>query len=163
MKPVHPLLWSGSVHASLIKGGRELSSYPDQCVLSVERRTIPGETPRSVKTELEDIVRAPGKRRIRPSRRWCGAAWIVRRSRPRRRRRSVMATREAAAQVLGKEPQIAGVPFWTDAALLSAQGIPSLLFGPAGAGAHAAEEWVDLESVRQCAEVYLQTAVDFCA
>ena len=48
MKPVHPLLWSGSLHASLIKGGRELSSYPDQCVLSVERRTIPGETPRSV-------------------------------------------------------------------------------------------------------------------
>src|SRR5512143_3665836 len=56
LKPAHPLLWSGSVHASLIKGGRELSSYPDQCILSVERRTIPGETPRSVKTELEDIL-----------------------------------------------------------------------------------------------------------
>ena len=74
----------------------------------------------------------------------------------------VIATRAAAAQVLGKEPQIAGVPFWTDAALLSAQGIPSLLFGPAGAGAHAAEEWVDLESVRQCAEVYVRTAAAFC-
>src|SRR5574340_730909 len=56
MKPVHPLLWSGSIHASLIKGGRELSSYPDQCVLSVERRTIPGETPPFVKSELEDLL-----------------------------------------------------------------------------------------------------------
>ena len=57
LKPVHPLLWSGSVHASLIKGGRELSSYPEQCILSVERRTIPGETPRTAKEELAGIVR----------------------------------------------------------------------------------------------------------
>jgi len=69
-----------------------------------------------------------------------------------------MAARVAASQVLGKAPQIAGVPFWTDAALLSTAGIPSLLFGPAGAGAHAAEEWVDLASVQACSEIYLQTA-----
>jgi acetylornithine deacetylase len=40
----HPLLGGGSVHASLIKGGTELSTYPARCVLSVERRTVPGET-----------------------------------------------------------------------------------------------------------------------
>ena len=45
-------------------------------------------------------------------------------------------------QVLGRPLEIAGVPFWSDAALLSAQGIPSLLFSPSGSGAHAAEEWV---------------------
>lgn len=161
LKPAHPLLWSGSVHASLIKGGRELSSYPDQCVLSVERRTIPGETPRSVKTELTDIVHRLAK--ADPS-----FKAVVRRGLHRTPLETpesaaiVLATRVAAAQVLGREPQIAGVPFWTDAALLSAEGIPSLLFGPAGEGAHAAEEWVDLESVRQCAEVYLQTAIQFC-
>ena len=54
-------------------------------------------------------------------------------------------------------------PFAGDAAaLISAQGIPSLLIGPSSAGAHAAEEWVDLESVRQCAEVDLRTTVEFC-
>jgi acetylornithine deacetylase len=162
MKPVHPLLWSGSLHASLIKGGRELSSYPDQCVLSVERRTMPGETPRSVKTELDDIVR--GLEAADPN-----FKALVRRGLDRSPLETseaapvVLATREAASQVLGRPPQIAGVPFWTDAALLSAQGIPSLLFGPAGEGAHAAQEWVDLESVRQCAEIYLKTAVQFCA
>lgn len=162
LKPAHPLLWSGSVHASLIKGGRELSSYPDQCVLSVERRTIPGETPRSVKTELSDIVHKLEK--ADPS-----FKAVVRRGLHREPLETpegaaiAATTRTAAAQVLGREPQIAGVPFWTDAALLSAEGIPSLLFGPAGAGAHAAEEWVDLDSVRQCAEVYLQTASSFCA
>jgi acetylornithine deacetylase len=162
LKPVHPLLWSGSMHASLIKGGRELSSYPDQCVLSVERRTIPGETTRSVKTELEDIVR--GLERADPTFKAVVRGGLNRAPLETPETAAVvLATREAAAQVLGKEAQIAGVPFWTDAALLSAQGIPSLLFGPSGEGAHAAEEWVDLESVRRCAEVYLQTAAEFCA
>ena len=57
LRPTHPLLGSGSVHASLIKGGQELSSYPDHCVLSVERRTLPGETPEQVEAELVEIVR----------------------------------------------------------------------------------------------------------
>ena len=54
--PTHPLLGSGSVHASLITGGQELSSYPERCLLSVERRTLPGETPEFVKAELTKIV-----------------------------------------------------------------------------------------------------------
>ena len=59
--------------------------------------------------------------------------------------------------------EIAGVPFWADAATLAAAGIPTVLFGPAGSGAHAAEEWVDLASVQACADIYLATAVKFCA
>ena len=42
--PAHPLLGTGSLHASLIQGGREWSSYPDRCVLKYERRTVPGES-----------------------------------------------------------------------------------------------------------------------
>ena len=161
-KPAHPLLWSGSVHASLIKGGRELSSYPDQCILSIERRTIPGETPRTAKEELVAIVRELQK--ADPT-----FKGLVRRGLHRSPLETpesegvFIATRAAASRILGKDPQIAGVPFWTDAALLSAAGIPSLLFGPSGAGAHAAEEWVDLASVRACAEVYLATALEFCS
>jgi len=161
LKPVHPLLWSGSLHASLIKGGRELSSYPDQCVLSVERRTIPGETPQSAKAELTTMVNDL-------QREDSSFKAVVRRKLDRSPMETaedteiVRVTRDAAARVLGKPPLLAGVPFWTDAALISAQGIPSILLGPSGAGAHAAEEWVDLESVRACAEIYLQTAIDFC-
>src|SRR5919198_2111559 len=40
----HPLLGGASVHASLIEGGQELSTYPARCVLTIERRTLPGET-----------------------------------------------------------------------------------------------------------------------
>ena len=56
-----------------------------------------------------------------------------------------------------------GVPFWTDAALLSAAGIPTVVFGPAGEGAHAEVEWVDLPSVERCVEVFLATTEAFCA
>jgi len=55
-KPSHPLLRSGSLHASLIQGGQELSSYPDRCFLSAERRTLPGDTPEVVEAEFLRIV-----------------------------------------------------------------------------------------------------------
>src|ERR1043165_6543737 len=151
--PTHPLLGSGSLHASLIQGGQELSSYPEKCLLSVERRTLPSEMPEAVETEFLQIVQD-----IQHSDPIFHA--VVRR----RMDRSPLETSEAAeivkviqaasTRVSDRPAQITGVPFWTDAAVLSAAGIPSVLFGPAGSGAHAVEEWVDLSSVRACAEIY---------
>ena len=67
-----------------------------------------------------------------------------------------------ATAIAGRAPLVVGAPFWTDAASLSQVGIPAVLFGPIGAGAHAVEEWVDLESVRQSAVIYLAVAEAFC-
>jgi acetylornithine deacetylase len=69
----------------------------------------------------------------------------------------------AATDVLGAAPEWIGEPFWMDSAILSAAGIPTVIFGPTGTGAHAVEEWVDLESVAQCADVLLNTVARFCA
>ena len=159
--PTHPLLGSGSLHASLIQGGQELSSYPERCLLSVERRTLPGETPESVEAELltiiEDLGHADSSFKA-----------VVRRGIDRSPLETpedadiVQALQAASVKVLKHPSQIAGVQFWTDAAVLAAAGIPSLLFGPSGSGAHAVEEWVDLASVKTCAEIYLATAMDFC-
>jgi len=157
----HALLGSGSVHASLIQGGQELSSYPERCLLSVERRTLPGETPHSVEAELTGIVQDLQRSDL-------SFQAVVRRGIDRspletpEEAEVVKTIRAAATQVLNRPPQIAGVQFWTDAAVLSAAGIPSLLFGPSGSGAHAVEEWVDLESVKACAKIYLATANIFC-
>jgi acetylornithine deacetylase len=159
--PTHPLLGSGSLHASLIQGGQELSSYPDRCLLSLERRTLPGETPESVEAELVEIVQE--LRRSDPS-----FEAVVRRGIDRspletlREADIVLALQAASAEVLKRPLQLAGVQFWTDAAILAAAGIPSVLFGPSGSGAHAVEEWVDLASVQTCAEIYLATAMKFC-
>jgi len=46
--------------------------------------------------------------------------------------------------------------------LLAAAGIPTVVFGPIGAGAHAAEEWIDLESAEQAALIYAQTVLAYC-
>ena len=52
----HPLLGRGSVHASVIEGGVELSSIPAACTLGVERRTLPGETADGVDAELGALL-----------------------------------------------------------------------------------------------------------
>jgi acetylornithine deacetylase len=159
--PTHRLLGSGSLHASLIKGGQELSTYPERCTLTVERRTLPVETPARVEAEFVGLLE--NLRQLDPSFR-AG----VRRSLERAPLETpeeagiVLAVQAAATRVLNRRLEIAGVPFWTDAALLSAAGIPSLLFGPSGSGAHSDEEWVDLSSVKACADVYLATAMEFC-
>jgi len=161
-RPPHSLLGAPSVHASLIEGGQELSSYPERCVLSLERRTLPGETGDAAEAELTTIVarlaaadpafRAVVRRGLvrAPLETQAGAAILG-------------AVQGTAAGVLGRAVALAGVSFWTDAATLHEAGIPTVLFGPLGAGAHAVEEWVDLASVQTCAEVYLATAVAFCA
>jgi acetylornithine deacetylase len=159
--PTHPLLGSGSLHASLIQGGQELSSYPERCLLSVERRTLPGESPEAVEAEFLKIIQDIQK--SDPS-----FNAVVRRGIDRspletsEEAEIVKAIQAASAKTLNHLSQVAGVQFWTDAAVLSAAGIPSVLFGPAGSGAHAVEEWVDLASVKTSAEIYLATAMDFC-
>ena len=160
--PTHPLLGSGSLHASLITGGQELSSYPERCILSVERRTVPGETAEAVEAEFIKILDE-----IQQSDSTFSAE--VRRGIDRLPLETsedtevVKAIQDAAVKILNHPAQIAGVQYWTDAAVLSAAGIPSVLFGSSGAGAHAVEEWVDLASVRASAEIYLATVIDFCA
>ena len=57
----HPLLGTASLHASLIEGGHELSSYPDRCHLQMERRTIPGEAPGSAGREVRRSARAAAR------------------------------------------------------------------------------------------------------
>lgn len=148
--PAHPLLGTGSVHASLIEGGQEYSSYPAQCVLVGERRTIPGETPELVAREVHELLGAlEGSSRVRLSR----VPFETRPEEP-----IVRLVCEAAGTT-----DVVGVGFWADSALLSAAGIPTVLFGPSGEGAHAVVEWVDLASVERCANLYLSVAKSFCA
>jgi acetylornithine deacetylase len=143
----HPLLGRGSVHASLIEGGTELSTYPDRCVVKVERRTLPGETVAAAEAELQAI--APGA---------AVKAFFSREplETPRDSPIVELLARHAA-------PELVGVPYWTDAALLAAAGIPTVVFGPGGEGAHADVEWVDLEDVERVAEILLAVATEFCA
>jgi acetylornithine deacetylase len=146
----HRLLGSGSAHASLIEGGIELSTYPDRCVVQAERRTLPGETEADVAAEAEALLgEVDGSARVTFFREPFevdeahGFVALVRR--------------------LAGDPEIIGVPFWADSALFAAAGIPTVVYGPRGEGAHAAVEWVDLASAERCEKVYARIAAEFCA
>jgi len=160
-RPAHPLLGHGSLHASLIEGGTELSTYPARCVLQVERRTLPGETAESVAGELAAIL---GELRSADPR--FSAESELTLFRPPLETAAnepiVVALAAAAGQALGAAPPFVGATFWMDSALLGAAGIPTAIFGPRGAGAHADIEWVDLESVQTCVDVLVTTARAFC-
>ncbi len=159
--PRHALLGGGSVHASLIAGGRELSTYPDRCLLSLERRTIPGQNGEMAEAELAEILARLAARDSR---------FEAKLSRGLERlpletaedHPFVAAARGAAETVLSRPAPAAGVSYWSDAATLAQAGMPTLLFGPTGDGAHAAVEWVDLASVETCAEMYVELARRWC-
>jgi acetylornithine deacetylase len=157
----HPLLGTGSVHVSLIRGGQEMSSYPERCFIGVERRTIPGETVAQVKAEMRAILAAAGRDdpdfRAECRTTLVRAPFAVAEDAP-------LATlvRRHAARLTGAERRVYGDTPWMDAALISARGIPTVVFGPGGAGAHAVEEWADLDSVQACADILLAVATEFC-
>jgi acetylornithine deacetylase len=145
----HPLLGTGSAHASLIEGGTELSTYPDRCVLCAERRTIPGETQEAVEAEARELLGdLPGSARVTFFR----EPFEVNED-------------EQIVRLVGEHagaPEVIGVPFWADSGLFAGAGIPTVVYGPAGEGAHAAVEWVDVASAERCAEVYMAVAAEFC-
>lgn len=148
----HPQLGPGSIHASMIRGGEEASSYPAECVITVERRTIPGETAEMVEAELTHILREL-EQSVRDFR-WSILTTLVREPFEADPASPIaQAVLRSATRVLGSEPPLRAEPFWTDASLLDQAGIPCLLFGADGAGAHSAEEWVGIDSVRQLTAV----------
>jgi len=157
----HPLIGPPTLHAALIKGGSAMSVIADRCELCIERRIIPGETEAQTLTEIQTLLD-----RLSASDRDFHATvksffvrdpFEVAATDP-----IVTAVQSAASQTLAHAVRPDGVSFWTDAALLAAAGIPTVVFGPIGAGAHAAEEWVDLQSVEQAALIYAQTALAYC-
>ena len=75
----------------------------------------------------------------------------------------VSAVSRAAAAVTGAPARLYGETYWMDAAFIQAAGIPTVVFGPAGAGAHADEEWVDLASVEACTDGLVAAARELCA
>lgn len=160
--PSHRLLGSGSVHASLIMGGQELSSYPERCRLSIERRTLPGETPQTVEAEMHallDRIRADDASfQARLTMGLGRDAYAVSEDEP-----IVRIVRRQATFPRGHEPALVGHAGWMDAALLGAAGIPTVIFGPGGGGLHATVEWVDLDQVEQCRAILLATTREFCA
>ena len=152
----HPLLTSGSIHASTITGGREYSTYPESATLTLERRTLPGETYAEVAAELEGLLDG-----LDPA-----ASLEITLRRP-----AFGISNDApltrllvqADRAMGGNLPIRGEHPWTDAALFSEAGIPAIIYGPGGFGAHADVEGVHLADVQRCRETLVDLAWRFIA
>ena len=148
-----PVAFQGtaSMHASLISGGRELSSYPDRCSLQMERRTVLREDAGTVERELEYLLA-----QLRLADHDFHATQRVTAFRPAYRIDPDHKLPWAFAQAVGEaggSSEPTGMSFWTDAAVLADAGVPSILFGPGGAGLHSLEEYVNVADVITCRDV----------
>lgn len=153
-RPPHPRLGTGSLHAGRIVGGTELSVYPARCSLQVERRTLPGEPLDVALTEVGAILDQLGRPdptfRADVTLLLARPAYSIDASHP------LPTTLRRLAAASGREAPITGMSFWTDAALLGAAGIPTVLYGPRGAGLHGIDEHVVIEDLDVCADVFMR-------
>ena len=137
----HPLLGTATVNVGMICGGTQPNIVPDHCAITIDRRTLPGETETSVRRGIAVLLRA------------------------KRLSAKISSTKLAPCQPLETNPKLplvrrflrsvgqacpAGVDFFCDAAVLSRGGIPSVVFGPGDiAQAHTVDEWISLDSLER--------------
>ncbi|WP_370551598.1 M20/M25/M40 family metallo-hydrolase [Clavibacter sp. VKM Ac-2873] len=159
--PRHPLLGTGAVRVSRIHGGSDAATVADSCVITLERRFLPGQSTADVEAELRralDTVaaRTPGMdAELVPL--VARAAFEADVDGPLAR-----AVLDSGARVTGAPVPHRGEPFWTDAGLVHEAGIPCILLGVTGGGAHADEEWAEVDSIRRLADVLEGAIRDFC-
>jgi len=158
--PSHPLLGTASLHASLVEGGHELSSYPARAALQYERRTLPGEPSDIALVEAKAILSE--LQSVDPEFE-ADARQVFGRGAYEIDAASQLPTMLIdAAKAAGCAATVSGMTFWTDAAILAEAGIPSVLFGPGGAGLHSIEEYVILEDVLKCRDALANLARAWC-
>jgi acetylornithine deacetylase len=157
----HALLGRGSLHASTIQGGVGMSTYPEECIVAIERRTLPGE---STEMAMQEVI---------------DACATVKASHPQLDARVTLTTAQLPSDVDTDSPivktlrgaleqegvavRIEGLSAWTDAALLNEAGIPTVCFGPGDiALAHAAEEFVPVAEVDVARQVLTRVVREWC-
>jgi acetylornithine deacetylase len=159
-QPAHPLLGTGSLHASSIEGGGELSSYPASCRMQFERRTLPGEPLTAAEDDLRRIMDE-----LKADDPELSADVRLLLARP---PYALDPSHPLALAMLrscdraGCPARHEGLSFWTDAAILGGRGIATVLFGPGGAGLHGRIEYVRVDHLIRCRDVLADVVGAWC-
>jgi len=159
-RPAHPLVGTGSLHASFIEGGRELSSYPDRATLQLERRTLPHESQQRALDDVRGILDRLTAQD--PTFRASARSMFGRPAYEIAADHALPATLAASLAAVGGAPTLTGASFWADSAVLGHAGTPSVLFGPGGAGLHSIEEYVTIADVLVCRDTLVEMTRRFC-
>ena len=157
----HALLGRPSLHVSTIEGGTGWSTYPDRCLIRVERRTLPGERAEEPLSEVSAAIARAKERRVTLA----ADARLVLSQAPSdvSAGAPIVGALSEALRARGESVTIAGMSAWTDAALLNEAGIPAICFGPGDIGvAHAAEEWIDVAEIERATDVLEELIIRWC-
>jgi acetylornithine deacetylase len=157
----HELAGPPSLHAALIQGGTEISKYAERCKLTIERRTVPGETVEGATAELQAIIDRLAKQDSTFKATVKATFWRE----PfevKKDAEIVQILDKVLDERLGHHPEHTGQTFWTDAALIADAGMETAILGPTGYGLHSTEEWVEMESVSDLAYILAETAIQYC-
>jgi len=148
----HPLLGQRSLHAGTIAGGSAPSIYPDHCEVQLECRTLPGDSPDDVLSELQ--VALDELRRREPTMEARLEISLSRQGAEVPVFDPLVRGLLAACEAEGVPPLVAGMSAWVEASLLCEAGIPAVCFGPGRMEqAHASDEWIDAAEIVTCAAV----------
>jgi|APTNR8051073442_1049403.scaffolds.fasta_scaffold17379_2 acetylornithine deacetylase/succinyl-diaminopimelate desuccinylase family protein len=144
---VHPLAGAATCNVGVISGGVQVNFVPDECVIEIDRRLLPGEKATDALTNYQSLLDDLARRH---------PGFIAEMEPPMLTDEGLDTPGDAPPALLGGEilremglnGDPIGVPFGSDASKLSRQGVPSLVFGPGSIDrAHGAVEYVEIDEV----------------
>lgn len=152
-----------TVCVSTIQGGSGVNTVPDHAVIDIDHRLMPGDDPADAREELiaylatanqeevDSIQHEPASNQCSGLRERNNQAWA----------HQIASTVDSVASHPPCQPsQLVGVPFGTDAWVLDAMGIPTVVFGPGSIDqAHTDDEWIDLGQLERATEIFYQLAI----
>ena len=166
-KRKHNLLGSPTINIGLIKGGMNPNTVPDNCVVQIDRRWIPGESPSTIMREFEDILnhlKGSDPEFKAELERMEYLKEIPHGPLETPEDHHIVRALKKSLRKMGLSPEISGISGWTDAALLSSQAkIPTVVFGPGNlAQAHSDVEFISIDSLLTATKIYILTALEVC-
>jgi len=161
MNHVHPLLGPPTCNVGVIQGGVQVNFVPDQCVIEIDRRLLPGETVPAVLTHYQGILDGL-KTRFSDLDARMEEPMLTDEALETSVDAGVVQTATAVLRAMDLDDRPCGVPFGCDASKLSRAGIPSIVFGPGSIDrAHAAVEYVEIDQVERALDFYRRTILAF--
>ena len=150
--PVHPRCGAASLSVGTISGGISVNTVPDECVIEIDRRVLPGEVGRDVYNQVINFV----------TERLGGDVEKVIHDEPYslsvalgdEHNGELGARLQATAKTVFPGSEQVGVPYGTDASVIASLGVPAVVFGPGSIDqAHTADEWLEISQLEQASEI----------
>ena len=153
---VHPLVGSPTVNVGVISGGTQFNFVPDRCVIEVDRRVIPGQTPKAALEEFRELLlRAQAADSELDA--FLEEPFLLDDAMETPEDATIVQIAINACRAVQGTGAITGVPYGTDASKFTAVGIPAIVFGPGSIDqAHAAVEWISCKQVLTAVDIYQQ-------